>query len=457
MTESWHMSHSGFKAYDIRGVIPEELNKELAYRVGRAYAALYHPKKMCIGYDVRPSSPELVEAVTRGLTDGGVDVYQIGLCGTDMVYFTTFYYHLDGGMMITASHNPSDNNGIKIVREEAIPVSADTGLKEIEKVVFTGGWKDEGRKGNIYTKHVIDDYIQTLLSFVDLSRMKPLKIVVNAGNGCANVAFSPLKKHLPFTFVEMNMEPDGTFPHGVPNPMLEENRKVLIDRVLAEKADLGIAWDGDFDRCFFIDHTGAFVEGYYMALLLGEYFLTKHRGETIIHDPRVYWGLQEMAKKCGGVAVESKGGHSFMKETLRRVKGIYGAENSGHHFFRDFSYCDSGMIPWLLVTQIMSESGKSLADLLAGVKEAYPVSGEMNVPARQVEKVLRAVEEKYKNEANHIEYIDGLGMDFDNWRFNLRASNTEPLIRLNMETRGNQVLLERKKKEIMNFIDSMNG
>lgn len=456
MTEPFTMSHKGFKAYDIRGVIPTEINEELAYRVGRAYAELYHPKMMCIGYDVRPSSMALCEAATKGLCDGGVDVYQIGLCGTDMVYFTTFFYHFDGGLMITASHNPADNNGIKIVREKAIPVSSDTGLKEIERAVFAGEFQESQEKGKVYQKEIMDDYVKTLLSFADIAKMKPLKIVVNGGNGCANVVFAHLKKYLPFEFIEMNMTPDGTFPNGVPNPMLEENRKVLIDKVLEEKADLGITWDGDFDRCFFIDHTGEFQEGYYMATLLGKYFLQKNKGEKMIHDPRVYWGIQDMAQKEGGIAVESKGGHSFMKETLRRVNGIFGAENSGHYFFRDYSYCDSGMIPWLIVTQIISETGQTLRDLLKEVKAAYPVSGEINLPAHDVEKVLYAVEEKYKKDAMEIHRIDGLGMDFKSWRFNLRASHTEPLIRFNMETKGDQILLQHKTKEMIDFIKAMN-
>lgn len=453
--EKLEMSHAGFKAYDIRGVVPTELNEELAYRIGRAYAELYHPKTMCIGYDVRPSSRSICLAASRGLTDGGADVYNIGLCGTEMMYFGTFFYRMDGGFMITASHNPSNYNGIKIVREKGIPVSEDTGLKDIEELAFSGKFSEIKNRGTLHDKFIMDDYVETLLSFIDVKKIKPFKIVVNAGNGCANVAFEPLKKFLPFQFIEMNMTPDGTFPIGVPNPMLEECRKPLVEKVLEEKADLGIAWDGDFDRCFFIDEKGKFVEGYYMVGLLSEYFLKQYKGETIIHDPRVFWATQKICEALGGKAVESKGGHAFMKETMRKVEGIYGAENSAHHFFRDFSYCDSGMIPWLIVAQIMSEKNKHLGELVAEMAEQFPCSGEINVPAENVAKVLETVKEKYAAKANRVDTIDGIGMDFDNWRFNLRPSNTEPLIRFNMEARGDRALLEEKSKEVMDLVKSV--
>ena len=450
------MRHSGFKAYDIRGIVPTEVNEELAYRVARAYAQLYHPKKISVGYDIRPSSLSIADAVIQGMNDAGVDVYNIGLCGTEMMYFTTFYYGLDGGFMITASHNPANNNGIKIVREKGIPVSADTGLKDIERVAFSSEFENCAKKGHVYTKEIIEDYIQSLLSFVDISKMKPLKIVVNAGNGCANICFENLKKYLPFHFTEQYMKPNATFPHGVPNPMLEECRRPLINQVLLDGADMGVAWDGDFDRCFFIDHKGNFVEGYYMVALLSRYFLNRYKGETIIHDPRVYWCVQKVCKELGGISVESKGGHAFMKETMRKVGGIYGAENSAHHFFRDFSYCDSGMIPWLIVAQIISETNESLYELVSDLEKEFPCSGEINLPASHVDRVMQAVKKEYAKDAKEIQHIDGLGMDFGEWRFNLRASNTEPLIRFNMETRGDKLLLEEKKKAIMEFIKNQN-
>ena len=420
------MRHSGFKAYDIRGIVPTEVNEELAYRVARAYAQLYHPKKISVGYDIRPSSLSIADAVIQGMNDAGVDVYNIGLCGTEMMYFTTFYYGLDGGFMITASHNPANNNGIKIVREKGIPVSADTGLKDIERVAFSSEFENCAEKGHVYTKEIIEDYIQSLLSFVDISKMKPLKIVVNAGNGCANICFENLKKYLPFHFTEQYMKPNATFPHGVPNPMLEECRRPLINQVLLDGADMGVAWDGDFDRCFFIDHKGNFVEGYYMVALLSRYFLNRYKGETIIHDPRVYWCVQKVCKELGGISVESKGGHAFMKETMRKVGGI------------------------------ISETNESLYELVSDLEKEFPCSGEINLPASHVDRVMQAVEKEYAKDAKEIQHIDGLGMDFGEWRFNLRASNTEPLIRFNMETRGDKLLLEEKKKAIMEFIKNQN-
>lgn len=450
------MSHGGFKAYDIRGVMPEEINEELAYRVGRAYAALYHPETVAVGRDIRLSSPALAAAAIRGLTDGGADVVDIGLCGTEMMYFAVFHEGLSGGIMITASHNPQDNNGMKLVREEGIPISADTGLKDIERLAFTGDFPEAPRKGTVAEKDVMDDYIAHILSYVDTARMKPLHIVADAGNGCAGLAFQKLKSHLPFSFTEMYMEPDGTFPHGVPNPMLEECRAPLVAKVKETGADMGIAWDGDFDRCFFVDHEGHFVEGYYMVGLLAGYFLRLHPGETVVHDPRCFWNTEAVAARLGGHAVESKGGHAFMKETLRRVRGIYGAEMSAHHFFRDFSYCDSGMIPWLIVAELVSESGRSLADLVRQMEDAFPCSGELNLPARDVQAVLRAVEDAYGPSAQSVSHLDGVSLDFGSWRFNLRPSNTEPLLRFNMETRGDRALLETKKNEVMRFIEEAN-
>lgn len=450
------MSHSGFKAYDIRGVMPTEINEELAYRVGRAYAALYHPKTVAVGRDIRLSSEPLAAAAMRGLCDGGADVMDIGLCGTEMMYFSVFHYGLSGGIMITASHNPKDNNGMKLVREEGIPISADTGLREIEKMAFAGDFPEGQRKGTVAQRDVMDDYIRHILSYVDVSRMKPLHLVVDAGNGCAGPVFRKLAEHLPFQFTALYMEPDGTFPNGVPNPMLEECRRPLIEAVKRTGADMGIAWDGDFDRCFFVDETGNFVEGYYMVGLLASYFLHLHPGETIVHDPRCFWNTEAIVAEHHGKAVESKGGHAFMKETLRRVHGIYGAEMSAHHFFRDFSYCDSGMIPWLIVAQILSETGKSLSELVREREAAFPCSGEINLPAGDVQAVLAAVEQAYGAEAQSVSHLDGVSLDFGSWRFNLRPSNTEPLIRFNMETRGDRALLENKKAEVIRFIEQAN-
>ncbi len=447
-------SREGFKAYDIRGVVPEEVDEELAYRVGRAYADQYRAQKVAVGYDIRHSSPMLANAVAEGLLDGGVDVYDIGLCGTEMVYFATFHYRLDGGIMVTASHNPVNYNGLKLVREEGIPISADTGLKEIEERVFKGEF-GTAERGSKYPLDVQEAYISTLMRYVDTEHLRPLHLVVNAGNGGADIAFRDLKSELPFTWKELYMDADPSFPNGVPNPMVAENRKITIDTVLAEKADMGIAWDGDFDRCFFIDEKGDFVEGYYVLGMLAKHFLELNPGETIVHDPRLYWNTQAICAEYGGKAVESKGGHAFMKETMRRVNGLYGAEMSAHHFFRDFSYCDSGMIPWLIVAEMICETGTPLSELVGEMEERFPCSGEINRTVRDTGEVLRAVEDAYVAKAREVKFLDGLSMDMGEWRFNLRQSNTEPLVRFNLETRGNRELMEEKRDEVLALIDKL--
>lgn len=443
-------SQDGFKAYDIRGLVPVEVDEALAYRVGRAYAEQYRPQTVAVGYDIRQSSPALAHAVTEGLLDGGVDVKNIGVCGTEMVYYATFRYGLDGGIMVTASHNPVDYNGLKLVREEGIPISADTGLKDIAARVFADrDFPTPTRRGTETSLAMQDDYIESLLAYVNPATLKPLHAVVNAGNGGAGIAFHGLQTHLPLTWTELYMDADATFPYGVPNPMLPANREATIRAVRETGADIGIAWDGDFDRCFFIDETGTFLEGYYVLGLLARHFLKQHPGEKIIHDPRLYWNTQAICAEYGGIPVESKGGHAFMKETMRRVDGLYGAEMSAHHFFRDFSYCDSGMIPWLIIAQIMSDTGMPLSEMVAEMARAYPCSGEINRTVTSTKAVLAAVEDAYAGAAKEIKHLDGVSMDFGDWRFNLRASNTEPLVRFNLETRGDAALMAAKRDEVL--------
>lgn len=443
-------SRDGFKAYDIRGLVPVEVDEALAYRVGRAYVEQYRPQTVAVGYDIRESSPRLAAAVTEGLRDGGADVRNIGICGTEMVYYATFRYGLDGGIMVTASHNPVDYNGLKLVREEGIPISADTGLKDIEARVFADrDFPTPTKRGRVTPLDVRHDYIESLLSYIDPATIKTLKAVVNAGNGGAGIAFNDLKTQLPLQWTELYMDADATFPHGVPNPMLADNRAVTIRAVKETGADIGIAWDGDFDRCFFIDEQGTFLEGYYVLGLLARHFLKRHPGEKIIHDPRLYWNTQAICAAYDGIPVESKGGHAFMKETMRRVDGLYGAEMSAHHFFRDFSYCDSGMIPWLIVVQIMSETGMPLSEMVGEMARAYPCSGEINRTVSSTADVLAAVEEAYTGQAVEVKHIDGVSMDFGDWRFNLRASNTEPLVRFNLETRGDAALMAARRDEVL--------
>ncbi len=443
---------AGFKAYDLRGRIPTELNPSVAYRVGRAYAEWLKPKRVVVGRDIRLSSQELCEALTRGLLDSGVDVYDIGLCGTEGVYFATFAENMDGGIMVTASHNPPDYNGMKFVREQSRPISGDTGLMEIKKIADADAYSTPTRKGVLHQLNTWDKYIGHLLSYVDTSKLKKLKVVVNAGNGGAGAVIDSLEKHLPFEFIKIHHNADGTFPNGVPNPMLEDNRLSTIHAIKAHKADLGIAWDGDYDRCFFFDERGEFIEGYYIVGLLASMFLKRERGARIVYDPRLTWATLEMVKSLGGAPVQSKSGHAFIKDVMRQHDAVYGGEMSAHHYFRAFGYCDSGQVPWLLVTQLLCESGKTLSSLVGERIAAFPASGEINRRVPDAKATIKQIEDHYKQGALAVDYTDGLSIEYAEWRFNLRSSNTEPLIRLNVESRGNVALMQAKTTELLAMI-----
>ena len=442
-----------FKAYDIRGRIPDELNRDLVYKIGRAYTAFVRPRRVAVGYDIRLTSPELAGVMRDALTAAGVDVVDIGACGTEEVYFATFHLGLDGGVMVTASHNPVDYNGLKLVREQGKPISADTGLLEIEQRVLANDLGPAPGGGRVENVDILPDYVDHLLSYVDVRALRPFKLVVNAGNGGAGVVLDRLEKRLPFRLVKLNHDPDGHFPNGVPNPLLVENRKVTADAVLAERADVGIAWDGDFDRCFLFDQEAQFIEGYYIVGLLASQVLKRNPGARIVHDPRLTWNTIEIVREGGGVPVQSKSGHAFMKEVMRREDAEYGGEMSAHHFFRPFSYCDSGMIPWLLVVAIMSETGKPLSDLVAERMRRYPASGEINRRVGDPAAAIRRVRSVYQTGALRVDETDGVGIEFDRWRFNLRASNTEPLIRLNVESRGDAALMQEKTEEILTVLE----
>jgi len=444
---------SCFKAYDIRGRIPDELNADLAYRIGRAYAQVIQAKgPVAIGQDMRLTSAELAEAVTRGLNDGGVDTHNLGLCGTEIIYHGASLPGIGGGIMVTASHNPMDYNGMKLVREEAIPVSGDSGLRDIERLAREAVFSPPVGHGHDAPLEVMDSYVKRVLSLVDVDRLKPLHLVVNAGNGAAGPAFDALAKHLPFCITRIHHEPDGHFPNGIPNPLLPENRGVTADAVRAHGADLGIAWDGDYDRCFLFDADGRFIEGYYLVGLLAEVMLAKYPGGKIIHDPRLTWNTIEQVTAAGGVPIMSKTGHAFIKERMRLEDAIYGGEMSAHHYFRDFAYCDSGMIPWLLIAELMSRTGRSLADLVNARMAAYPCSGEINFRVDSVPDTIARIEATYADRHPVIDRTDGLSMEFDTWRFNLRGSNTEPVIRLNVETRGDAAQMERRTGELSALI-----
>jgi phosphomannomutase len=439
-----------FKAYDVRGRVPEELDEDIAYRIGRAYAAFVKPRTVAVGRDIRASSPALTAALVKGLVDSGVDVQDIGVGGTELSYFATFSRKLDGGIMVTASHNPPNYNGMKFVRSESRPISADTGLQDIRTFAERNEFGPPvAARGKVTQVDVRPEYIEHLLSYVDVKALAPLKIVVNAGNGGAGPIVDLLEPHLPFRFVKVFHEPDGSFPNGVPNPMIEENRTVTIERLRAERADLAVAWDGDYDRCFLFDELGQFIEGYYIVGLLAQTFLAKSPGERIVHDPRLTWSTIDIVTRGGGKTVQSKSGHAFIKQRMREVDAVYGGEMSAHHYFRKFSYADSGMIPWLLVTEVMSRRKASLSQLVGERMRAFPASGEINRKVDDARAVIARVEAKYTPGAAAVDRTDGLSVEFETWRFNLRSSNTEPLLRLNVESRGDTALMRAKTAELL--------
>ena len=442
-----------FKAYDIRGQIPNQLNADVAYRIGNATAEYLNADRIVVGRDIRLSSEELSNAVCRGITDAGAEVLDIGLGGTEMVYFATAELGADGGIMVTASHNPADYNGLKLVREEARPISGDTGLQDIRTLAEKDERLIASEAGGRSSVDIFAAYIAHLLTYIDVSALKPLKLVVNPGNGGAGIAMDGLKSHLPFEFVDVNYAPDGTFPNGIPNPMLLENQDVTSKAVLAHEADMGIAWDGDFDRCFLFDECGVFIEGYYIVGLLAESILKKNPGENVIHDPRVIWNTLDIVERAGGNAVQSKSGHSFIKEKMREMDGVYGGEMSAHHYFRDFSYADSGMIPWLLVAELISTSGKSLSELVGARMAMYPASGEINREVEDAAATLQKIHDSYAKSALSVDDVDGFSFEFEDWRFNIRMSNTEPVVRLNVETRGDQALLREKTAEVLAILE----
>ncbi|MBT8436345.1 MAG: phosphomannomutase [Gammaproteobacteria bacterium] len=442
-----------FKAYDARGKVPDELNTDIAYRVGRAYAEFIKPRQVAVGRDIRLTSEELFDALSRGLTDSGVDVLDLGLCGTEQVYFAAFHLELDGGIMITASHNPVDYNGFKFVRESAKPLSADSGLEDIHRIAEEESFSESARQGSITATDLCSDYIDHLLGYIgNLDDLRPLRIVANPGNGMAGPIIDLLEKRLPFEFIKIQHDPDGTFPNGVPNPLLPDGRGATIDAIKQHGADLGVAWDGDFDRCFLFDHNGRYIEGYYIVGLLGAQLLGKNPGERIVYDPRLTWNTIDLVSQSNGEPVQSKSGHAFIKETMRRVNGIYGGEMSAHHYFRDFGYCDSGMIPWLLLSEMISTQNRTFAEMVDERIELYPVSGEINAAVANPGAVLDRVEAHYSSLPHEIDRTDGLSMDFGEWRFNLRASNTEPLLRMNVETRGDHGMMEQRRDELLGLI-----
>jgi len=459
---------SCFKAYDIRGKLGDELNIDIAYRIGRAFSQFTQAKKVVVGRDVRLTSEELKLALATGLMDGGTSVIDLSLCGTEHLYFATSYLGCDGGIMVTASHNPINYNGMKLVREDSKPISGDTGLFDIKALAENNEFIDVEKKGVFSKYNVNQAYIDHLLTYIDVRnfslRSKPLRLVVNAGNGAAGPTLDAIESafkqfNVPIVFIKIHHEADGNFPNGVPNPLLVENRVVTRNAVIEHNADIGIAWDSDFDRCFLFDAQGQFVEGYYIVGLLAESFLVKATEKSdqyaksfpqkIIHDPRLTWNTINIVEQAGGQAIQSKTGHAFIKERMRKEDAIYGGEMSAHHYFRDFFYCDSGMIPWLLITELVCLRKQSLACLVEARIQAYPSSGEINNKIADPKKAITRVFEFYQDNAQLIDYTDGISIEFRAWRFNLRCSNTEALVRLNVESKGNIELMKEKTQEIL--------
>lgn len=449
-----------FKAYDIRGQLGSELNEDIAYRIGRAFGEYLKPKTIVVGGDVRLTSESLKMALAEGLMDSGSNVLDIGLSGTEEIYFATYHLSVDGGIEVTASHNPMNYNGMKLVREDAKPISGDTGLRDIQRLAENNDFKvvDKNNRGS-YTKiSVLKEYIDHLMGYIDFKNFtRPLKLVINSGNGAAGHVIDEIEKrftaaNLPIEFIKVHHQPDGNFPNGIPNPLLPECRADTTQAVSESGADMGIAFDGDFDRCFLFDENGQFIEGYYIVGLLAEAFLKKEPGANIIHDPRLTWNTIDIVEKAGGIPVMSKTGHAFIKERMRKEDAVYGGEMSAHHYFRDFAYCDSGMIPWLLVAELLCVKNKSLSQLVGDRMKAFPASGEINRKLVNANECIAKIRAIYEPDAVNVDLTDGISIEYSDWRFNLRTSNTEPVVRLNVESIEDPILMSNKTNEILELL-----
>ncbi|PIJ56313.1 phosphomannomutase CpsG [Erwinia aphidicola] len=450
-----------FKEYDIRGKLGSEINDDIAYRIGRAFGQLFKPKNVVLGGDVRLTSESLKMSLANGLQDAGVDVLDLGMVGTEEIYFATYHLGCDGGIEVTASHNPIDYNGMKLVGKGAKPISNDSGLSEIRALVETESFSKHdvpaSERGTYTLTSTLEAYVSHILGLIRLETIRPLKLVINSGNGAAGHVIDAIEErfiacNVPISIVKVHHDADGTFPNGIPNPLLPECREDTRNAVLAHKADMGIAFDGDFDRCFFFDEEGNFIEGYYVVGLLAEVFLEKNSGQKIIHDPRLSWNTIDVVTSAGGVPVMSKTGHAFIKERMRAEDAIYGGEMSAHHYFRDFAYCDSGMIPWLLIAELVSVKKQTLGQLVSDRIAAYPSSGEVNSKLADPAQAIQRVLEHYQSHAVSTDFTDGISVEFSEWRFNLRSSNTEPVVRLNVESKKDVALMETKTHEILSLL-----
>ena len=440
-----------FKAYDVRGLYPTELDEDGAYRVGRAYVEHFEPRTIAVGRDMRLSSPTMAAAVIEGAADGGADVVDIGLVGTEMVYFAVADGELDGGICVTASHNPKDYTGMKIVRRGALPVGGDSGLMEIRERA-TAGFGDVRRQGEVTERDVWGGFVDKVLSFVDPGSIRPLRIVVDAANGMAGAMLPPVLDRLPqLDVVRCNFEPDGTFPNHEPNPLLPENREFIVRTTRENGADLGVAFDGDADRCFFVDDAGEFVPGDFITALLARSILEKEPGAKVIYDVRASWAVPKTIAEAGGEALVNRVGHAFIKHRMRKEDAAFGGEVSAHYYFRDFARADSGVVPFLLMLELLSRSGEKLSATLAPYRSQYFLTGEINTPVSDVPLKLQELKERYQGEGGSISHLDGLSVDFDDWHFNVRPSNTEPLLRLNLEALSEE-LMEAKRDEVLALI-----
>lgn len=454
---------SSFKAYDVRGTLGVDIDEDIAYRIGFAMARHLNPTQdttctIVVGADSRPTSDGLKKALAQGVMNAGTSIIDLGMSGTEEVYFATSHYGAVGGAEITASHNPLSDNGIKFVGKHSTPIGRDSGLKIIKEYAEEGNFIHADTKGTYHHRPDKSAYIDHLLSYIDPNALSPLKVVVNCGNSCAVTVIDLLKqklRHCPISFIPIHHSIDPSFPNGIPNPMLSDNRKPTAQAVIAHQADLAVAFDGDFDRCFFFDETGQFIDGTYMVGLLASAFLQKKAGERIVYDPRNIFATEQIIKDHSGVGVLSQSGHSFIKQTMRNAQAVYGGEMSAHHYFKDFNYCDSGMIPWLLVLELLSKSGRPLSSLVGEMRQQFPISGEINFvvdkPLAMVGEIQKALGRFDSTPAN-INTLDGLSADFGNWRFNVRSSNTEPLLRLNVESRGDRQLLAQKTALICQYL-----
>jgi phosphomannomutase len=448
-----------FKAYDVRGVYPTELDEEGAYAIGRAFVEQFEPQRIAVGHDMRVSSPAMAEALIRGAAEGGADVLDVGMVGTEMLYFAVGELELDGGVAVTASHNPKEYTGMKIVRRGALPVGGESGLLEIRDRAMSvsdmaqGQSLGPGRTGHVQQYDIWEQYVDRVLSFVDVTAIRPLKVVIDAANGMAGAMLPPVLERLPqVETVRCFFDPDGTFPNHEPNPLLPENREFIVAKTLEERADFGVAFDGDADRCFFVDDSGEFVAGDFATALFSEALLEKEPGAKIIYDVRASWAVPETIERHGGIPLVNRVGHAFIKHRMREEAAAFGGEVSGHYYFRDFSQADSGVVPFLLMLELVSKKGTKLSDILRPFRERYFITGELNTPVPDVAVKLQELKERFGREGR-VSHLDGVSVDADDWHMNVRPSNTEPLLRLNLEARSPE-LMERKRDEVLEVIRS---